>query len=50
MKYIVKNVVIHLSVFMRKEKKVSGRLMAYIFIHIVFIVVTLSQVTMIIVL
>jgi hypothetical protein len=50
MKYIVKNVIIRHSAFMREEKKVGGWLMDYIFIHIVFIVVILNQVTMIIVL
>jgi hypothetical protein len=50
MKYIVKNVLIRLSAFMREEKKVGGRLMDYIFIHIVFIVVILNEATMIIVL
>jgi hypothetical protein len=40
MKYIVKNALNQLSAFMRKGKKAGGWLMDYIFIPIVFIVVT----------
>jgi hypothetical protein len=50
MKYIVKNVLIHLSAFMREEKKVGGLLMDYLFTLIVFIVVIKNQFTMILVL